>query len=207
VIGRHLDDLRRAAPRLVAIGASAGALEALLALVPPLPRTFPVPVVVAVHVPPDRDSGLPMVIARQSAVAIVEAEDKMPLLPGHVYFAPPDYHLLVERHGALALSTDALVQYSRPSIDVLFESVAAAMGARSVGILLSGANADGAAGLAAIGAAGGLTWVQSPASARISTMPEAALATGDHQTLDPATMGTLLAAWAGLALAGGTEKP
>jgi two-component system chemotaxis response regulator CheB len=199
VTGRDLDDLRRTAPSLVAVGASAGALEALLALVPPLPRGFPVPVVVAVHVPPDRESGLPAVMGRQSALAMVEAEDKMPLLPGHVYFAPPDYHLLVERHGALALSTDALVHYSRPSIDVLFESVAAATGARSLGILLSGANADGAAGLAAIGAAGGLTWVQSPASARVSTMPEAALATGDHHILEPATMGTLLAAWAGLA--------
>jgi two-component system chemotaxis response regulator CheB len=197
VTGRSLDELRRAAPRIVAIGASAGALEALLALVPPLPREFPVPIVVAVHVPPDRDSGLPAVIARQSAVALVEAEDKMPLLAGHVYFAPPDYHLLVERHGALALSTDALVHFSRPSIDVLFESVAASIGARSLGILLSGANADGAAGLAAIAASGGLTWVQTPASARVSTMPEAALAMGDHQTLDAATMGTLLAEWAG----------
>ena len=202
--GRYLDDLRRTAPRLVAVGASAGALEALLALVPPLPREFPVPIVVAVHVPPGRESGLPAVIGRQSAVVMVEAEDKMPLEPGHVYFAPPDYHLLVERHGALALSTDALVHYSRPSIDVLFDSVASAMGARSLGILLSGANADGAAGLAAIGAAGGLTWVQSPTSARVSTMPEAALATGDHQTLEAATMGTLLAAWAGLPSQNGT---
>jgi two-component system chemotaxis response regulator CheB len=204
VTGHSLDDLRRADPRIVAVGASAGALEALLALIPPLPRGFPVPVVVTVHLPPDRESGLAAVIARQAAVVLVEAEDKMPLEAGLVYFAPPDYHLLVERHGALALSTDGMVNYSRPSIDVLFDSVAAAMGARSLGILLSGANADGAAGLSAIGAAGGLTWVQSPASARVSTMPKAALATGEHQTLDAATMGEILATWAVSRPAAGT---
>jgi two-component system, chemotaxis family, protein-glutamate methylesterase/glutaminase len=189
------ESLRLHQPSVIAIGASAGALDALLALLPPLPRTFPLPIVVAVHVPPDRESGLPPVLARECRVSVVEAEDKMPLLAGQVAFAPPDYHLLVEAHGALALSTEPPVQYSRPSIDVLFESVADGFGPRAFGILLSGANADGALGLAAIARAGGLSWVQSPWTARVRTMPDAALASGPHLTLDPDTMGAALAAW------------
>ena len=188
--------LRRVSPAVIAVGASAGALEALRDLLPPLPREFPVPIVVVVHVPPDRESGLPAVLARECRVAVVEAEDKMPLAAGQVAFAPPDYHLLIEAHGALALSADAAIQFSRPSIDVLFESAADAFGPRVLGILLSGANSDGARGLAAIARAGGLTWVQSPASARVSTMPEAALASGSHEAMDPGSMGAVLAAWA-----------
>jgi two-component system chemotaxis response regulator CheB len=189
-------DLRHNRPAVLAVGASAGALDALRDLLPPLPREFPVPIVVVVHVPPDRESGLPAVLARECRLAVVEAEDKMPLLAGQVAFAPPDYHLLIEAHGALALSADPPVQFSRPSIDVCFESAAAAFGPRAFGILLSGANADGARGLAAIARAGGLTWVQSPTSARVRTMPEAALATGNHRALEPATMAEILAAWA-----------
>ena len=188
-------ELRDTAPRIVAVGASSGALEALMARLPPLPASFPCPVAVVVHVPSDRPNGLPPVLAPLCAVRVCEAEDKMPLEGGCVYFAPPGYHLLVERHGAAALSAEPPVQFSRPSIDVLFESVAQAFGDRALGVLLSGANADGAAGLAAIRAAGGLTWVQSPGSARVSTMPEAALALGPHRVLEPAAMGRALAGW------------
>lgn len=187
--------LEDSAPALVAIGASSGALEALTALLPALPRSFPSPVVVVVHVPADRPNGLPAVLAARCQVRLREAEDKMPLEPGTVYFAPPDYHLLVERHGALALSAEPPVQYSRPSIDVLFESVAEAAGARALGILLSGANSDGAAGLASIRRRGGLTWVQSPASAAVAAMPEAALALASHEAAEPRDMGSALAEW------------
>lgn len=188
--------LRRCRPAVIAVGASAGALEALRALLPPLPRGFPAPIVVVVHVPADRESGLPAVLARECRLAVVEAEDKMTLAAGQVTFAPPGYHLLVEAHGALALSAEPPVQFSRPSIDVLFESAADAFGPRALGILLSGANADGAHGLAAIARAGGLTWVQSPESAQVSIMPEAALASGTHEAMDPGSMGAVLAAWA-----------
>ncbi len=187
--------LRRTPPAVIAVGASAGALEALLELLPPLPERFQVPIVVVVHVPPDRGNGLPAVLARECRLEVVEAEDKMPLVAGRVVFAPPGYHLLLEAHGAVALSAEEAVQFSRPSIDVLFESAADAFGPRVLGILLSGANADGALGLALIARAGGLTWVQSPESARVSAMPRAALASGSHETMDPATMGAVLAAW------------
>jgi two-component system chemotaxis response regulator CheB len=189
--------LRRARPAVIAVGASAGALDALRDLLPPLPPDFPAPIVVVVHVPPARESGLPAVLARECRLEVVEAEDKMALAAGKVAFAPPDYHLLIEAHGGLALSADPPVQYSRPSIDVLFESAASAFGPRALGILLSGANADGAQGLAAIARAGGLTWVQAPETAQVSTMPEAALASWAHETMDPGSMGAVLAAWAG----------
>jgi two-component system chemotaxis response regulator CheB len=195
VIDALVQELRERPPAIVAIGASSGALEALTALLPPLPASFPSPLVVVVHIPADRPSGLPAVLAVQCAVALREAEDKMPFQPGTAYFAPPGYHLLVERHGAAALSIEDPVLFSRPSIDVLFDSVARSYGPRALGILLSGANADGAAGLAAMRTRGALTWVQTPESARVAAMPEAALRLAAHRALDPAAMGQALAAW------------
>jgi two-component system chemotaxis response regulator CheB len=116
------------------------------------------------------------VLAPVSGLPVREALDKMPLEPGAVYLAPPDYHLLVEREHTIALSRDAAVHFSRPAIDVTFESAAAAFGPSLVGILLTGANEDGAAGLAAIAQAGGRIAVQDPASAHAPEMPLAALA-------------------------------
>ena len=110
--------------RAVVIGASAGAVQALLAILPILPADYPLPILIAVHVPPDRGNGLVPLLQASCALAVLEAEDKERVLPGTVYFAPPDYHLLVERDGGLALSSDEPVNYSRPSIDVLFESAA-----------------------------------------------------------------------------------
>lgn len=190
-----LEGLRQRPPRVVAIGASAGAVEALGALLPRLPATLPLFGVVVVHVPADRRSALPELFAQRSAIATREAEDKLPPATGTVYFAPPDYHLLVERDGTLALSVDDPVHHSRPSIDVLFDSVALAFGAEALGILLSGASQDGAEGLAHIRAVGGHTWVQTPESAQMALMPRAALALAPHLTADPATMGAALAAW------------
>lgn len=159
----------------VVIGASAGAVEALSALLPGLPETFPLPVMVVVHLPPDRPSGLAELFRVRCRVAVREAEDKEPLAPGTVYFAPPDYHLLVEPDRRLSLSSEEPVQYSRPSIDVLFESAADVYGPGLIGVVLSGANSDGAKGLAAIQAAGGRALVQRPDLAQVATMPRAAL--------------------------------
>lgn len=187
--------LRKGRPELVAIGASAGALEALGALLPPLPVALPVPVVVVVHVPPDRPNVLSAHFASISALPVLEVEDKMPLKSGYLYVAPSDYHLLVERGLTAALSSDAPVCYSRPSIDVLFESVADACGPHALGILLSGANADGAQGLARMRNVGAMTWVQQPETAAMPVMPRAALELAPHPTLPPDVMGRSLAAW------------
>lgn len=163
------------AARAVVIGASAGGVQALLALLPSLPADFNLPILVVLHVPADRSNVLAPLFASKCALAVKEAEDKEPVEPGVIYFAPSDYHLLVEADGSLALSSDEPVNYSRPSIDVLFESAADAYGPDLVGLVLTGANEDGAAGLKAVAAAGGLTFVEDPASAHARTMPEAAL--------------------------------
>ena len=114
---------------------------------------------------------------------------------GVIYIAPPDYHLLVEADGSLALSADEPVHFSRPSIHVLFQSAAHAFGKRALGILLSGASADGADGLAPIRARGGVTWVQRPESAAVPVMPEAALARAAHRSTDVGDMGRVLGEW------------
>lgn len=162
-------------PEAVVIGGSAGSLEALSKILPELPGDFPVPILVVVHLPPDQDSILPEVLRRKCKVAVREAEDKEPLEPGTVYFAPPDYHLLVEDDRHVALSYDEERMFSRPSIDVLFESAADVYGGNLIGVILSGANADGAAGLGAVVAEGGVALVQSPALAHSRQMPLAAL--------------------------------
>lgn len=193
---KPLDSLRAHDPRIVAVGASAGAVEALLDLLPVLPPSLPAPVLVVVHVPRDRSSALPALFASRCAVRVTEAEDKIDADAGTVYFAPPGYHLLVERDGGLALSSDEPVNLSRPSIDVLLESAAYAFGPRVLGIVLSGANADGARGLASIRERGGLAWVQDPATAHVARMPEAAIvAARPDAVLAPAAMGLALAAW------------
>lgn len=160
----------------VVIGASAGAVEALSAILPDLPAGYPLAVMVVVHVPPDRESVIAELLARKCQVAVKEAEDKEPIVPGTVYFAPPNYHLLVESDRRLSLSADEPVLHSRPSIDVLFESAADAYGSGLVGVVLTGANSDGAAGLRAVCDAGGAGVVQSPDEAYVATMPRAALA-------------------------------
>lgn len=193
--GGVLAALRAHAPEAVVVGASAGAVEALLEVLPALPPSLPAPVLVVVHVPRDRENALPRLFAARCRVPVVEAEDKIPSAKGTVYFAPAGYHLLVERGGTLALSVDDPVHLSRPSIDVLFESAAYAYDARLLGILLSGANTDGAAGLALIRARGGLGWAQRPDTARVAVMPAAAIAAGVDAALSPAEIGRTLAAW------------
>lgn len=161
----------------VAIGASAGAVEALLRILPSLRADFPAPVLVVVHVPPDRSNALVPLLQAKCQITVKEAEDKEPTQPGVVYFAPADYHLLVENDGSLSLSSEEPVNYARPSIDVLFESAADAFGAGLTGVVLTGANEDGARGLKAVMDLGGHGVVEDPAGAYARTMPEAALST------------------------------
>lgn len=161
--------------RAVAIGASAGAVDALLHILPSLPKEYPLAVLMVVHVPPDSDSTLAMLLAGRCAITVKEAEDKEPIRPGVAYLAPPNYHLLVEPDLLLSLSSEEPVHYSRPSIDVLFESAADAFGDSLAGVILTGANSDGARGLRAVVAAGGIALVQQPEGAEASTMPRAAL--------------------------------
>lgn len=161
--------------RAVVMGTSAGALEALSNLLPELPADFPLPVMLVVHLPADKESILPELLQSKCQVAVREAEDKEPIRGGTVYVAPPDYHLLVEREGCLSLSSEEPVQYSRPSIDVLFESAADVYGAGLIGVILTGANDDGSSGSKAIEIAGGTVLVQRPDLSQSSTMPQAAL--------------------------------
>lgn len=161
-------------PAAIVVGGSAGAVEALGAILPKLPREYPLPVIVVVHLPPSRKSMLAELFQSKCHIRVVEAEDKEPICAGTVYFAPPGYHLLVERDARLSLSSDELVNYSRPSIDVLFESACDAYGRGLVGLVLTGANDDGARGLAAIVRGGGAAIVQRPETAYASAMPLAA---------------------------------
>ena len=159
----------------VVIGASAGGVEALSFLLPALPADTAAAVFVGLHLPRDRPSLLADIFDRKIRLKAREAQDKEPVEPGTVYFAPSNYHLLIDRGPNLALSVDDLVHHSRPSIDVLFESAADVYQKRLMGIILTGANEDGAEGLAAVHASGGLTVVQEPATAQSPQMARAAL--------------------------------
>ena len=159
--------------RVIAIGGSAGSLDALRALLPHLPASAAVTLVV--HLPASQPSLLPEVLGAYTKLAVVEAVDKLALAPGVVIVAPPDYHLLVEKNGTVALSRDPVVHFSRPAIDALFDSAALAYGEDVIGVLLTGANEDGAAGMVAIQARGGRTAVQDPATAVSPEMPRSAI--------------------------------
>lgn len=159
----------------IVIGASAGAVDALLQILPALPKNYVLPLMIVVHLRPDSESTLAELLASRCQIAVKEAEDKEPIRAGTAYLAPPNYHLLVEPDFRLSLSSDEPVLFSRPSIDVLFESAADAYGSELAGIILTGGNSDGARGLQAIEAAGGLVFVQTPSSAGTSAMPQAAL--------------------------------
>jgi two-component system chemotaxis response regulator CheB len=159
----------------IVMGGSSGALEALATLLPALPADCAVPVAIVVHLPPSRPSHLAEVLAARTVLPVREAEDKEPLAPGTVYVAPANYHLLIERTKTFALSADEAVLFSRPAIDVLFESAADAYGERLLGIILTGASADGARGLSAVKRRGGVAVVQTPEGAIAPEMPRAAL--------------------------------
>ena len=160
----------------VVIGASAGGVEALLTLLADLPANWRLPIVVVMHLPEGRESLLAQVFAKRLRIRVGEAADKAVIEDGTLYFAPPSYHLSIERERVFSLSCEPPVLWSRPSIDVLMSSAADAYGAKLAGLLLTGANQDGAQGMLHIHRAGGLTAVQDPANAEVATMPRAAIA-------------------------------
>lgn len=177
----------------VVIGTSAGAVEALSTVLPSLPADFPLPVLIVMHTPPDKKSVMPELMQGKCKIKVREAEDKEFLEPGTVYFAPPDYHLLVERDRSISLSAEEPVLFSRPSIDVLFESAADVYGEKLIGVVLTGANPDGANGLKTLVKAGGMAIVQNPQGAQAPVMPEAALkACPDAHILDLEQIGPFL---------------
>jgi two-component system chemotaxis response regulator CheB len=163
----------------IVIGGSAGAVASLSRILPSLPADYPLPILIAVHVPAEKHSSIAAFFHTTCRLTVKEAEDKEPIVRGTIYFAPPDYHLLVERDRHLSLSNDEPVNFSRPSIDVLFESAAEAYGTSLLAVILTGANQDGAQGVRAICKAGGRVLVQTPDSTEARVMPEAALAACD----------------------------
>lgn len=180
----------------VVIGASAGGVDVLGQILPSVPATFDAALLIVMHLPPSSPSFLVQALGSRCALPVSEPDAGEPILGGRVYVAPPDYHMLVDADATVALSIEAPVRYSRPSIDVLMESAAAVYGARLLGVLLSGANDDGTRGLAAIRAAGGTTWAQTPSTAVAPQMPEAAIASGAvTETLTPPSLAARLAAW------------
>ncbi|AZF58458.1 chemotaxis protein CheB [Pseudomonas sp. R11-23-07] len=178
----------------IVVGASAGGVEALLSIFGGLPTTFGLPIVAVLHLPDERRSQLAEVFARRLRIPVKEARDKESIEAGTLYFAGPGYHLSVEHDRSLSLSQEDRVHHSRPAIDFLFASAADAYGRGLLAILLTGANQDGARGLAHVKQSGGITVVQDPAEARIAVMPLAALAlhTPDH-ILFLSQIGSLLA--------------
>ena len=166
---------KRQAIEAVVIGASAGGVHALLTLLTDLPRSFRLPVIVVLHLPEDRDSQLAEIFQYRLPIAVRQAGDKESIAPATLYFAGPGYHLSVEMDRTFSLSCEEALHFSRPSIDILMESAADAYGAALAGILLTGANEDGAAGMARIKQQGGLTVVQDPVEAEVPTMPETAI--------------------------------
>jgi two-component system chemotaxis response regulator CheB len=160
----------------VVIGVSTGGVLALQKLLGELPANFSLPVLIVQHIGPEAGSGLAKLLDDRCALRVKEADEQDEVLPGTVYLAPPNYHLLVEREGGLSLSEDPHVSFARPSIDVLFESAAAVFGPTLIGVILTGANSDGSQGLRAVKEKGGVAIVQDPADAEARQMPLSALA-------------------------------
>lgn len=166
----------------IVIGVSAGGLKALSTILPELKKNLPVAVLVVQHLSPNSDDFLVEHLDSICQMTVCEAEDKAPLDKGTIYIAPPGYHLLLEDKRTLALSMEERVNYSRPSIDVLFETAAEAFLEKLIGVVLTGANIDGSEGLVRIHDLGGLTVVQDPKTAQVDIMPLAALSVvkADH---------------------------
>ena len=162
--------------KAVVIGASAGGVDALGKLLPRLPKTYPLPIIIVLHIPGDQPSLLAELFGSKTEMRVKDADEKEIISPGTIYFASPGYHLLVERDLTFSLSQEDPVQFARPSIDVMFESAADAFGSHLIGVLLTGANQDGAEGLNQIHQAGGLALVQDPATAQVRAMPDAGCA-------------------------------
>ncbi len=168
--------------RLILIGGSSGSLDALLVLLPALRKDFAIPILLVIHRSNATDNGLADLLAAKTSLHIKEADEKEPLLPGCIYLAPPDYHVLLETDGTLSLDASEKVHYCRPSIEVSFTSAGPVYKNNCTAVLLSGANADGAMAMKLIKEYGGTTIVQDPAEALVNYMPLQAiqLAAADH---------------------------
>jgi two-component system chemotaxis response regulator CheB len=179
--------------QIIVIGGSAGAMAALTKLLPVFPAGYPLPIVIAQHLHPWQDDYHLEHFGAQCALPVQEARDKGPIEAGTIYFAPPNYHLLINDDKTFSLSIDDKVNYARPSIDVLFESAVDVYAPWIVGLILTGANNDGAEGLRLIKERGGVAIVQDPQTAESAYMPKAALAATqvDH-VLPLAEIGKLL---------------
>lgn len=182
-------------PEAVVIGASAGAVDALSTVLPALSPKADIPFIIVVHIPPDMRSLLVDIFSSRCALPVRAPLDKQPVEPG-VWIAGPDYHLLVETDRHFAVSVDPPVNFSRPSVDVLFESAADAYGSALIAVVLTGASRDGARGARKIRDAGGLVLVQDPAEADVDIMPKAAIAEASPQFIAPlrelaVTLGTI----------------
>ena len=162
----------------VVVGTSAGGLNALTAILGKLPRQYQIPIIVVQHRSKDSLELFEDVLQQRCRIRVKQADEKQAISAGIIHVAPPDYHLLVEMDKTFSLSSDPPVQFSRPSIDVLFESAASALRRNLVGIILTGSNNDGASGMATISNFGGLTIAQDPREAQYSFMPQAAVDTG-----------------------------
>jgi two-component system chemotaxis response regulator CheB len=162
--------------RCIAVGVSAGGMDALSSIIPTLPSAFPIPVVVIQHVSPHSDNYMTRYLDNISAIKVKEVDEKEKLKAGVVYTAPPNYHVLVEDDNTFSLSLEERVNFARPSIDVFFQSAADVYGPHLVGVVLTGANNDGSKGLKMIKEKGGLTIVQDPDTAEVDGMPRAAIA-------------------------------
>ena len=166
--------------KIIVIGASAGGIDALIEVLSPLPADFPIPVLVVQHLPTNNpENDLVKFLDGKCQLKVKEADDKELITPGNVYFAPANYHMLIENDNTVSLSIDEKVRYCRPSIDVLFESARDAFSSEIIGIILTGANTDGADGIRRIKNNGGITIVQNPETAELSVMPLAAIQSCD----------------------------
>ncbi len=163
---------------IVALASSAGGVHALTQVLGGLPAGFPAIVVVVQHLDPRHRSLMPEIFGRRAKLPVFQAADGMDVAPGNVYLAPPDRHLLVNGDGTLSLTQTELVNFVRPSADLLFESVAAAYGGRAIAVVLTGAGKDGSLGVTAIKKRGGTVIVQDEATSEFFGMPGAAIRTG-----------------------------
>ena len=161
--------------KAIAIGTSYGGLEALKSILPFLPKDFPLAVLIVLHIGENNNDHFIKYLNKNCNLLVKEAEDKEIINDGTIYFAPPDYHLLVDENSQIALNVDARVHHSRPSIDVLFESAAWHFQDKLIGVLLTGLNQDGALGLKEIQELGGITIVENPNNAMASIMPASAI--------------------------------
>ncbi len=163
--------------KVIVIGASAGGLKALKKIISGLPKSFCLPILIVQHLSPRSDGFMAHYFNQLSHLQVKEADEKEPIRPSHIYIAPANYHMLVEQNETISFTVDEKVSYARPSIDVLFESAARVYLDRLIGIILTGANEDGAAGIRTIKSFGGLTIAQSPETAEVAVMPMAAIQT------------------------------